>query len=52
MARTGKLRLTGPVRVFEATTVRGEATHAAYEDAQSWLVEQSSEATAEAGQAE
>jgi SulP family sulfate permease len=52
MARTGKLRLTGPVRVFEATTVRGEATHAAYEDAQSWLVEQSPEATAEAGQAE
>lgn len=40
LARTGKLRLEGPVRVFEATDVRGESTHAAYQAAQSWRVSQ------------
>jgi SulP family sulfate permease len=37
--RSGKLRLTGPVRLYEATTVRGEATRAALADAESWLVQ-------------
>ena len=37
MKQTSKLRLTGPVRVYEATAVRGQATNAAYMDAQAWL---------------
>jgi SulP family sulfate permease len=36
--RTGKLRLTGPVRVYEATPIRGQSTEEAYADAQTWLV--------------
>ena len=35
----GKLRLRGPVRIYEATPVLGESTRRAYADAQSWLVE-------------
>ena len=38
VVRTGKLRLTGPVRVYEATPVRGQSTQAAHADAQTWLV--------------
>jgi sulfate permease, SulP family len=38
LARTDKLRLAGPVAVYEATPVLGEATRRAYEDAQAWLV--------------
>src|SRR4051794_27276022 len=38
IVRTGKLRLTGPVRVYEATSVRGESTHEAYANAETWLV--------------
>ena len=30
--------IDGPVRTFEATSVRGESTHAAYLDAEAWLV--------------
>ena len=36
--RTGKLELSGPVRVYEATPVVGESTRQAYEDARAWLV--------------
>jgi SulP family sulfate permease len=39
VARGSKLRLSGPVRIYEATPVVGESTRRAYEDAQSWLVE-------------
>ena len=42
-ARTDKLRLHGPVRIYEATPVLGEATRRAYEDAQAWLVSLSKE---------
>jgi len=35
-----KLRLTGPMRAFEATTIRGQSTWAAHEEAEAWLVEQ------------
>ena len=38
IVRTKKLRLTGPVRAYEATPVRGESTEEAYADAKSWLV--------------
>ena len=38
IARTGKLRLTGPVRVYEATRVLGESTREARADAETWLV--------------
>ncbi len=38
IVRTGKLRLTGPVRAYEATPVRGESTREAVADAQTWLV--------------
>jgi SulP family sulfate permease len=42
-ARTDKLHLDGPVRIYEATPVLGEATHRAYEDAQARLVGSSKE---------
>ncbi len=38
VVRTGKLRLTGPVRVYEATAFRGQSTNQAFTDAQTWLV--------------
>jgi len=43
MVRTGKLRVTGPVRVYEATAVRGQSTREAYADAETWLVGKSAE---------
>jgi SulP family sulfate permease len=39
VVRTGKLSLSGPVRAYDATPIVGEATRAAYADAQQWLVE-------------
>lgn len=39
MVRTGKLRLSGPVRIYEATSVRGQSTREAYADAETWLVD-------------
>jgi SulP family sulfate permease len=36
--RTGKLRLSGPVQVYEATSIRLQATRKAVADAQAWLV--------------
>jgi SulP family sulfate permease len=38
IVRTGKLRLSGPVRVYEATPVLGESTREARTDAEAWLV--------------
>lgn len=38
IVRTGKLRLTGPVRAYEATPVRGASTREARADAETWLV--------------
>lgn len=35
-----ELHLTGPMRTFEATVVRGQSTEAAHEDAEAWLLEQ------------
>jgi sulfate permease, SulP family len=43
IVRTGKLRLTGPVRIYEATAVRGQSTREAHADAETWLVGKSSE---------
>ena len=43
VVRTGKLRLTGPVRVYEATSVRGQSTLEAHADAETWLVGKSTE---------
>jgi SulP family sulfate permease len=37
--RTGKLELSGPVRLFEATPIVGESTRAALADAQGWLAD-------------
>ncbi len=39
LARSGRLRLDGPVQVFEATSIVGESTRAAAADARTWLVE-------------
>ena len=39
-----RLRLTGPMRTFEATTIRGQSTQAAYADAEAWLVAQGDDA--------
>lgn len=38
LIRTGKLRLHGPVRVYEATPIRGQSTREAYANARAWLV--------------
>ncbi len=35
---SGKLRLSGPVRIYEASSVIGESTTAAYEDAEAFLI--------------
>lgn len=40
LAGQGKLRLTGPVRAYEATTVIGESTDEAVAEARAWLVRQ------------
>ncbi len=45
LVRTGKLRLSGPVRAYEATPVVGQSTREAYADAQRWLVGLSAEAS-------
>jgi SulP family sulfate permease len=41
IVRTGKLRLTGPVRAYEATPIVGQSTHEAVADARTWLVDTS-----------
>jgi len=38
IVRTGKLRLTGPVRAYEVTPVLGASTREARADAEAWLV--------------
>ena len=38
IVRMKKLRLSGPVRIYEATSVRGESTRRAQADAAAWLV--------------
>ena len=47
VVRTGKLRLTGPVRAYEATPVRGQSTEEAVADAKTWLVGKSADAPPE-----
>jgi sulfate permease, SulP family len=49
VVRTGKLRLTGPVRAYEATPIRGESTQEAVADAQTWLVSKSTDASSDDG---
>ena len=44
IVRTGKLRLTGPVRAYESTPVLGESTREARADAEAWLVSQGDDA--------
>ena len=44
VVRTGKLRLTGPVRAYEATPIVWQSTHEAVADARTWLVEMSADA--------
>jgi len=39
LARTGRVTVTSPVRVFDATPILGESTWAALHDAQAWVVE-------------
>jgi SulP family sulfate permease len=43
VARTGKLQLDGPVRLYEATPVIGESTRAALGDAEGWLADRRTE---------
>lgn len=43
LAGQGKLRLTGPVRAYEATNVIGESTDEAVAEARAWLVRQKDE---------
>ena len=45
VVRTGKLRLTGPVRAYEATPVRGQSTEEAVADARTWLVGKGADAS-------
>jgi SulP family sulfate permease len=44
VVRTDKLRLAGPVRLYEATPIRGESTRAALGDAEGWLAGRGEEA--------
>jgi SulP family sulfate permease len=44
IVRTGKLRLSGPVRAYEATSIVGQSTREAVADARTWLVDTSAEA--------
>jgi SulP family sulfate permease len=44
VVHSGQLLLTGPVRVYEATPIVGQATRRAYADAQTWLVNADGEA--------
>jgi SulP family sulfate permease len=46
MVRTGKLRLSGPVQVYDATSIRGQSTRQAVEDSRTWLVGASTEVEA------
>ncbi|HET6754216.1 MAG TPA: SulP family inorganic anion transporter [Jiangellaceae bacterium] len=39
LAKTGRVTVTSPIRVFGATPVLGESTWAALHDAQAWVVE-------------
>jgi SulP family sulfate permease len=39
VAHSGKLRLGEPLPAYEATSILGESTRTAYEDARAWLVE-------------
>lgn len=39
LERTGKIDVDGPVRVYPATSVIGESSRAAYDDAEAWLVQ-------------
>jgi SulP family sulfate permease len=41
IVRTGKLRLTGPVRAYEAAPIVGQSTREAVADARTWLVDTS-----------
>jgi len=43
VVRTGKLRLTGPVRAYEATPIRGQSTQEAVAHARTWLVGKSAD---------
>jgi hypothetical protein len=47
LVRTGKLRLIGPVRAYEATAIRGQSTQEAVADARTWLVSQSADASSD-----
>jgi SulP family sulfate permease len=38
IARSEKLSLNGPVRLFEATSIRGDSTRLALEQAEAWIV--------------
>jgi SulP family sulfate permease len=39
LSRSGKIRLGGPIRAYPATSVVGESTRRAVDDANAWLVE-------------
>lgn len=44
---SGKLHLSGPVRAFELTPIRGEATRRALADAQAWLAQHDTDASSD-----
>jgi hypothetical protein len=44
MARTRKMRLSGPLQIYDATSIRGQSTRRAVADARTWLVNQGTEA--------
>jgi sulfate permease, SulP family len=46
VVRTAKLRLSGPVQVYDATPIRGQSTQQAVENARTWLVSASRESEA------
>lgn len=40
LIRSGKLGLSGPVRIYEASPIVGQSTRQAYADARAWLVDE------------
>ena len=52
LVRTGKLLLTGPVRAYEATPIRGQSTQEAVAHARTWLVAKNADASSDEASSE
>lgn len=46
LERTGKIDVDGPVRIYQATSIIGESSRNAFDDAEAWLVQRATDAAA------